>query len=132
MLDCKPYCEQSSHRCVLHCIMHDMSTAVHSSQWTKGRSLNMASHVFVHGTIENSLLSVTVRRASSVICLHFHLLLENTLSDFNQTWQESFFRGIQTCTNGTCGSHGGPRGGPPRAKSVFEFQASYSPDQYQT
>ena len=28
--------------------MHEMSTAVHSSQWTKGRSLNMASHVFVH------------------------------------------------------------------------------------
>ena len=33
----------------MYCIvMHEMSTAVHSSQWTNGRSLNMASHVFVH------------------------------------------------------------------------------------
>ena len=31
MLDCKPYCEQSSHRYRMYCIahvMHEMSTAV--------------------------------------------------------------------------------------------------------
>ena len=33
--------------------------------------------------------SCVVRRASSVNFLHFHLLLENTWLDFNQTWQES-------------------------------------------
>ena len=35
------------------------------------------------------LPSVPMRRASSVNFLHFHLL-ENTWSDFSQTWQESW------------------------------------------
>ena len=35
------------------------------------------------------LPSVFGSRPSSVNCLHFHLLLENTWLDINQTWQGS-------------------------------------------
>ena len=38
--------------------------AVHSSQWTKGRSLNMASHVFVH--LNRKLPSMALHTAVSL------------------------------------------------------------------
>ena len=60
---------------------------------------------------EGSRWAIAVRSpVSSVVrkILHFHLLLEHARS-----WQESALSvGIQICSNGTCGPHGGLGEGP--------------------
>ena len=71
--------------------------------------------------------SSVVRRPSSLNCLHFHLLLENTWLDFNQTWQESFVggRGFKVVQI-VCVAPMGARRRAQRAKNHAEFQDIFS------
>ena len=75
--------------------------------------------------------SSVVRRPSSVICLHFHLLLENAWLDFNQTWQESSlgvgFNVVQIVCVAPMGAQGA-QGEGPKGPKPCKFQTSSSPD----
>ena len=66
---------------------------------------------------------VVVRRASSVNFLHFHLLLENALLDFNQTWQESSLGvGDSKLFKSYVWPPWGPRGRAPKGQNHANFK----------